>query len=278
MDYYKKLFIHNIKYLCKYNYEPEITLILKNNKEIFVVAYKDHIDLNNDSNEIIQLEKIEDVFDFFQFEDVVAIEGGIDFEFPVEVQSVVVDNQLWLDGVGPKDVVNKYKKHRKTFSIIGLIYILFMFIYVIITVLNCDTFDIKVIIACSVFAGSLLIMMIFFTLFDIRRSKIIKKYYGSVSKEDRKKAEGLLQRISVFDNNGYDFFSILRCDTSELDLKATLNQIIKGKKIDRSLYEFYKTIENEIRLNSDSNKYNDEEYNNYIFELVELLEPNLCDL
>lgn len=42
---------------------------------------------------MLQLEKIEDMFYFFDFEDMVEIEGEVDFAFPVEVQSVVVDNQ-----------------------------------------------------------------------------------------------------------------------------------------------------------------------------------------
>ncbi|MDE5855468.1 MAG: hypothetical protein K2H06_00310, partial [Anaeroplasmataceae bacterium] len=96
--------------------------------------------------------------------------------------------------------------------------------------------------------------------------------------EYRKNAEGLLQSMSVFDNNDYDLYAILRCDTSDLKLKSTLKQLIKGKKIAKSLYESYKAIGNELKSNSDLNKYNDEDYNNFIFELTELLESNLYEL
>ena len=69
MEYYKKLFIHNVKYLCEYDWEPEITLKLKDNKEMFIVAYKDHIEFYEDSNEMVRLEKIEDIFTYFDFDD-----------------------------------------------------------------------------------------------------------------------------------------------------------------------------------------------------------------
>ena len=118
--------------------------------------------------------------------------------------------------------------------------------------------------------------MIIFTMFDIRRNRIIKEYYGIVSEEDRQKAKSLLDRISVVDKNEYDFYDILRCDAEDVDISQMLKLLVKGKKIYIDLYKPTKTIEQEIINNKE--KYTDEEFNDFIFELVPLLENNLCDI
>ena len=55
MKYNKQLFIDNINYLVKYDYEPELTITLKNYKNIFLIAYKEWIDLTLPSDEVIKL-------------------------------------------------------------------------------------------------------------------------------------------------------------------------------------------------------------------------------
>ena len=110
MKYNKDLFINNVKYLISYDYEPEITIRFKDDSSVFVIAYKDFIDITIGNDETIKLEKIEDVFNYIDFDSIVEIEGDIDFEFPVKVQSIVYNGDLWIDVVSPKQVINKYKK------------------------------------------------------------------------------------------------------------------------------------------------------------------------
>ena len=81
MKYNKDLFINNVKYLISYDYEPEITIRLKDDSSVFVIAYKDFIDITIGNDETIKLEKIEDVFNYIDFDSIVEIEGDIDFEF-----------------------------------------------------------------------------------------------------------------------------------------------------------------------------------------------------
>lgn len=278
MKYNKELFINNVKYLTLYDYEPEITIRLKDGSSVFIIAYKDFIDITIDNNETIKLEKIEDVFNLIDFDSIVEIEGDIDFEFPVEVQSIVHNGDLWIDAVSPKQVINKYKKQIAVFSITYLIYILFVFAYFLITMLNCETFDTSAIIACSVFGGSIVIIMIFFTIYDIRRNKLLKKYYGIVSEEDKNIAKKLSYKIQVVDKNEYDFFDLFHYDTDDLMVKQSLKLLIKGRKVYIGAYDPIKNIEQELINNNSDNKYNDIEFNNYIFELVKLLERNLCDI
>ena len=173
-------------------------------------------------------------------------------------------------------VIETYKKQISIFKIVGIICTVVSLIYFIITILNCSVFDLKAIIACLIFALSLVVFMIFFTIFDIKRNKIIKEYYGIVSEADRQKAKSLLDKISVVDKNEYDFYDILRCDTENVDISQMLKLLVKGKKIYIGLYKPTKSIEQEIINNIE--KYTDEEFNDFIFELVPLLENNLCDI
>ena len=278
MKYNKDLFINNVKYLISYDYEPEITIRLKDDSSVFIIAYKDFIDITIGNDETIKLGKIEDVFNYIDFDSIVEIEGDIDYEFSIETQSIVVDGELWIDAVSPKQVINKYKKQQTVFRLIMMVYLMILLAYYIITISKCETFDISAIIACSVFGGSIGIIMIFFSVFDIRRSKLLKKYYGAVSEEDKAIAKGLLENIKIVDNNEYDFFHLFHYDTNDLMVKQSLKLLIKGKKVYIGAYDPIKTIEQELLTNNADNKYNDIEFNNYIIELVKLLERNLCDI
>ncbi len=278
MKYNKDLFIDNVKYLTSYNYEPEITIKLKDDNSVFIIAYKDFTDITIGNDETIKLEKIEDVFNYIDFDSIVEIEGDIDFEFPVKVQSIVHNGDLWIDPVSPKQAINKYKKTNNLFRNISLFCMLITFPYFIITILNRESFDKSVIIACSGAGISVVLLMIILTIFDIKRNKLLKKYYGTVSEEDKSIAIELLDKIKVVDNNDYDFFYLLHCDTDDLMIEQSLKLLINGKKVYIGIYDPIKITEQEIINNNADNKYNDIEFNNYIFELVKLLERNLCDI
>ena len=172
--------------------------------------------------------------------------------------------------------IEKYKKQFSVFRSIGIIYMIVLLICFVITILNCSVFNLKAMIACSVFAVSIVVFMLFITIFDIKRNKIIKKYYGVVSEKDRQNAKSLLEKISVLDKNEHDFYDILRCDIEDSVTPQILKLLIKGKKVHIDLYKPIKIIEQEIINNKE--KYIDEEFNDFIFELVTLLESNLCDI
>lgn len=69
---------------------------------------------------------------------------------------------------------------------------------------------------------------------------------------------------------------MLHYDTEDVEISQALKLLAKGKKIYIGLYQDIKSIEQEIIANRD--KYTDEEFNNFIFELVPLLENNCCDI
>ena len=278
MKYNKELFINNIKYLTSYDYEPEITIKLNNGSTAFIIAYKDFIDITIDNNETIKLEKIEDVFNYIDFDSIIKIEGDIDFEFPIEVQSIVHNGDLWIDADSPKKVINRFKKELLIFRIILVTVVMIAFACLLIIITRNESFDLEDIIVCSIFGGITVLSMIFFTIYDIRRNKLLKKYYGTVSEEDKIIAKELLDKIKIVDNNKYDFFDLFHYDTDDLMVKQALELIIKGKKVYIGIYDPIKIIEQELLMNNTNNKYNDTEFNYYIFELVKLLERNLCDI
>lgn len=277
MKYNKDLFINNVKYLTLYNYEPEITIRLKDDSSVFVNAYKDFVDITIGNDDAIKLEKIEDVFNYIDFDSIVEIEGDINFEFPVKVQSIVHNGDLWIDADSPKQVISRFKKELLIFRIILVTVVMIAFACLLIIITQNEKFDLEDIIVCSTFGGITVLSMIFFTIYDIRRNKLLKKYYGTVSEEDKIIAKELLDKIKIVYNNEYDFFDLFRYDIDDLMVKQSLKLLIKGKKVYIGVYDPIKIIEQEIKNNND-NKYNDIEFNNYILELVKLLERNLCDI
>ena len=172
--------------------------------------------------------------------------------------------------------IAKYKKQHTIFRAIALISLLAIFIYFLITILNCETFDIEAIIACLVFVVHIIVFMVFFTIFDIKRNNIVRKYFGEVSEIDRQRANSLLGKMYAVDKNEYDFYDILHYDTEDVVIPQMLKLLAKGKKVHIDLYKPIKAIAHEIIDNKE--KYADEEFNDFIFELVALLENNLCGI
>lgn len=273
MKYNKQLIIDNINYLVQYDYEPEITILLNNNEEIFLIAYQDYVDVTLPSNEEMRLSTIDDLFHYIDISNVVEIQGDIDYQFPVKTQSIINENELWLDAELPKNVFDKYKKRFLFFiwAMIGCFIVLS--IYVISTVLKVDKFDITVIIVCSIFVifcGGVMLTSIYF---DRKRKKIIQKYYGVVSEEDQFIANELLSNIHII-VGGYDFYDLFRVDEEEIIIKNCLKRIRKGRKVYIGLSEVIMAINKEIKTNNTDDKYNNVEYNQYIEDFCDVVERN----
>lgn len=280
MRYRKELFVDNVQRLIRYGYEPEISIILKNGNEVFIVAYEHSVDLTDASKNLLRLNTIEDIFLHIEFDDIEQIEGDIDFEFPLSSQSVVVNGKLWINVISPKETVLKYRKQRLTFSAISVLCSIAVLAYFVITILTCKDFDIYVIIACAVFIGYVVITMILLTLLETKGIKLMKQYYGIVTEADQQKAKELLENISTIAENEYDLYSppLLIEDINDLNIPMMLKQLIKGRKITIEQYEPVRVIQQELTDNKETKQYHDEVFNAYIHELKLLLENNVCDL
>lgn len=119
--------------------------------------------------------------------------------------------------------------------------------------------------------------MLRITLFETKRKKILKKYYGIVSEEDKLIAKQLLEEIDVLDNE-YDFFDLFRFDKEYSVVKQCLNSIIKGEKVYKGLSDIIFDINNEIKNNNIDNNYSDIKYNKYIEDFCNLIERNNVDI
>ena len=275
MKYNKLLIIDNINYLVKYNYEPEITIILNNNQEIFLIAYQEFIEITLPNNETVKLSKIDELFNYIDVIDIKNINGSIDFLFPVQKQSVIIDNELWIDALLPSDVFKKYNKQVWKFILFTAIYFSLLIVGFLIVVTKADSFDLSVIIAVSVFILSVLCLALCNKFFDKKRKKIIENYYGCVNEKDKITAVNLLSKINLV-HNDYDIYKVFHFDDYDLSkaLQYCLKSIIKGKKVYIGMSACIHAVLEEIKNNNNDNKYCDQVFNDYIKECSILIERN----
>ena len=69
-------------------------------------------------------------------------------------------------------IIEKYKKQFVIFLSIGAVSVVAVFVYFLITVLLCETFDTNAIIAYLVFAGTVFVFCLLFMFFEIKRNII----------------------------------------------------------------------------------------------------------
>ena len=139
MKYDKQLFINNLTYLTRYDYEPEVTVKLKNHDTIFIVAYKDFVDITMGES-TVKLSKVEEILDYVNFDNVVEMEcDTINLQLPVQSQSIVVDGKLCIRPY-PTELVRKYKKQTSLFALIVTPISLVMLVCLVIAALNVDKY------------------------------------------------------------------------------------------------------------------------------------------
>ena len=99
MKYSPELFIKNIEYLVEYGCEPEIGIILQNDKKIFMIVYEDFVEFYDENGNYQEFGNIQEVIQEINFADIRSITehgGGIDYSRPIEEQSILVDGILYL--------------------------------------------------------------------------------------------------------------------------------------------------------------------------------------
>lgn len=266
----KDIFINNINYLIKYDYELEFTIYVDNN-EYFIILYKDYIELNTDTT--YKLDNIEELFNYIDFDSITKIDSYVDFNFPIEKQSIVVDGKLWINAITPTYELNRFKKIFDNVRYTGAILIIvFLIAFSVSLFINKDLTGIT-----SIYGILLLIVVVFllsiFLLFR-KRTILINTYYDKITEDDKEKAKKLLDKINIIDENEYDLYDALHIEEESIIIKNILKDIVKGNRIYIVHYKLIKSIEELIK----EEKYNDINYNNYVHELCVLLERNTCDI
>lgn len=177
--------------------------------------------------------------------------------------------------------IKNFKRARTVFAILGCALALAVLIYVVVTVTTNPDFNTNCIIALSVFGSYTLIMLLLFTVFDLRRQCLVNKYFGKVSAADIEKSKKLLGRIECVKRYNYSFFDDLddgRFEFSDKMLKHCLKEISKGRKVFINNVRVYFDIQSEIEKSPQKDNGENKDFNAYITELVELLDRNKSDI
>lgn len=270
----KDLFINNINYLMKYDYELEFTIVTNcvQFNEYFIVLYKDYIEINNNDKRYV-VKDVYELLDYIDYNTIAKIDSSLDFNFPFEKQSIIVDGKLWFNPTTP---TKELKKFNKTYNVIKLVYVIGIILNSLYTVLlliqellaeDNNKYNLLIWLTPIV---SIIILYRLISFFDERKDKIIKTYYGVVSDEDKLKAKKLYDNINIIKENKYNISRILKFSNSKEIIEFVLERISNENKVHIYYYNNIRKIKELIQ----NEKYNDEIYNNYIYELCELLENN----
>lgn len=174
--------------------------------------------------------------------------------------------------------IQKYKKARLIFQILGVISAIAVLVYLLVVLLTNSGFNTNCIIAVSVLASYTLAMIICFIVFDKQRLRLVEKYFGKVSDEDVEKSNALLEKVNIITCGAYSFLDDEQFEIDNKMLKYCLKQISRGHKIYGKLVSVYFEIQKEIEKSSEKDLAENIEYNVYINQLTELFERNKSDI
>lgn len=150
------------------------------------------------------------------------------------------------------------------------------FVYAAIVFLKDDLFLLDDIIAIAVFVLNAVFFCVYATLLDKRRKKLIDKYYGAISEEDKRRAISLLKDIDTLEEYIYACLDDGRLQGYEDAAARHLRDIKKGLKLHRKDFDALKADLESARAKT--NKRIDDKYINYTNEMFELFAANLYDL
>lgn len=174
--------------------------------------------------------------------------------------------------------VNKYKKIILYLRTITVPLVIVLLIGFLIIILSDDHFGNDDLIAIIVFASVTVILIGVFIYLDISRYRIVDKYFGKVTEEDKGIAQDLIVRLDDLHRNEYDFLNRPQFQEYEDSCAVILKQIIKGHKVYKGLMELYFEIQQIIVTMNEDEKMKYESYNDYLLRLVELFSRNQSDI
>ncbi|MCM1289235.1 MAG: hypothetical protein NC132_01055 [Corallococcus sp.] len=174
--------------------------------------------------------------------------------------------------------IRKYKKVLLIYRILMCLLAIASLFYLLIVIFTNPDFNTNYIIALSIFGGFTLLSILSFVIYDMKRYKLIEKYYGKVSTEDMKKSKVLLSKIAILKRGEYSFLDSEQFEYDDKMLKLCLKQISKGHKVYFGLVKICSDIKDEIKKSPEKHSIENQYYNTYISELADLFERNSCDI
>ena len=179
------------------------------------------------------------------------------------------------EGGGIMDKILKYKKASNIFRGILVFGTISLGAYHIISLINSQEFLGHAMISTILFYSFIVVDLIFMTILDIKRYKLLDEVFGKVDDADKEIAKNLLYRIKEADIEEFSFLNYEdRLEHESSQLKSCLKQIIKGHKIYFGLVKVYFELFEEIKDKVDSFTPNDMLKYKYLTELIPLLERN----
>ena len=175
------------------------------------------------------------------------------------------------------DKILKYKKALNVFRITIILGGISLGTYHIISAINSQKFFGHAMISTILLYSFFVVVLIFMTIFDIKRYKLLDEVFGKVDDADKEIAKNLLCRIKEVDIGEFSFLNYedeIRLEHDSSQLKSCLKQIIKGHKIYFGLVKVYFELFEEIKDKVDSFTPNDMLEYKYLTELIPLLERN----
>ena len=168
------------------------------------------------------------------------------------------------------DKILKYKKASNIFRRILVFGTTSLGAYHIISLINSQEFFGHAMISTILFYSFFVVSLIFMTILDIKRYKLLDEVFGKVDDADKEIAKNLLYRIKEADIEEFSFLNSE--DGLEYELKSCLKQIIKGHKIYFGLVKVYFELFEEIKDKEHLFTPNDMLVYKYLTKLISLLE------
>ena len=178
------------------------------------------------------------------------------------------------------DKILKFKKASDIFRIILLFGTLSSGGYNIISLIDSQEFSGHLMISTILFCSFIFATLVFMTIFDIKRFKLIDEVFGKVDDVDKEIAKNLLYRIKEVDIGELAFLNYedeIRLEHASSQIKICLKQMIKGHKIYLGLVKVYFELYEEMKGRVDLFTPNDLIEYKYLTELIPLLERNNQD-
>ena len=145
----------------------------------------------------------------------------------------------------------KYKKASNIFRMILIFGTLSLGAYHIISLINSQEFSEHVMISTILFYSFIVVALIFMTIFDIKRYKLIDEVFGKVDDADKETAKNLLYRVKEVGIGEFGFLNYedeIRLEHEPSQLKICLKKDLQKNLFSNS--DFQKRNSEKLRNNS----------------------------
>ncbi len=183
--------------------------------------------------------------------------------------------------------LNKFKKTRKLFGLIvcGLsLPISAAFLFYIF--FSNDKFGKLDAVVYGIYLCFIIAVLISFIVFDVKRTKLIRKYFGKVSNEDKLLAQKLLKLVDVFKlefeyvdenqqnwtKNHEEIADVEHGFSSKDEVKFALKQIIKKRKANALIVNNLNLLEKYLQY------IGNQQFVEYVNNLLPLLNRNITEI